>query len=80
MAAQRSDDAGEAVYEIRVMGSLNTAWSDYFDGLSITVQSEGCVTSLTTVTGRVDQAALRGILGKIWDLNLILVSLLRCDQ
>ena len=80
MAVQRSEDAGKVTYEIKVMGSLDADWSEYFDGLSVVVQPEDSAPILTTVTGRMDQAALRDILGKIRDRNLLLVSVLRCEQ
>jgi hypothetical protein len=80
MAFAEDDDRGEAVYEIQVMGSLDTDWSASFDGLSIGVGSAARPPALTTLTGSVDQAALRGILAKLWDLNLILVSVRRLDQ
>ena len=67
-------------YEIKVGGRLDESWSEWFCGMSITRQ-DGCDGSLmTTLTGLVpDQAALRGILSKIWDLNLSLVSVTQFD-
>jgi len=62
-------------YEIRVQGKLDAHWSDWFDGLSVTETGAG----ETLIKGAVaDQAALRGILEKIWNLNLVLVSVQRC--
>ena len=61
-------------YEIRVQGNLDEQWSDWFDGLSVTEAGDG----ETLIKGEVaDQAALRGILEKIWNLNLVLVSVHR---
>lgn len=61
-------------YEIRVEGQLDDRWTDWFDGL--TVQRDGC--DGTILTGIVtDQAALFGVLTKIHNLNLILVSVSR---
>ena len=61
-------------YEIRVEGQLDAQWSDWFDGLSVTEVGE----NETLIKGSVaDQAALRGILEKIWNLNLVLVSVHR---
>ena len=63
-------------YEIRVEGQLDAQWSDWFDGLSVSEVGDG----ETLIRGEVaDQAALRGILEKIWNLNLALVSVQRCQ-
>lgn len=61
-------------YIIRLRGQLDTQWSQWFDGLEITDgYEEGA--DITTLRGPVrDQSALRGILNKIWDLNLELLS------
>lgn len=54
-------------YEIRVRGRLDPCWSDWFDGFSITYPSA----EDTLLSGRiVDQAALQGLLTKVWDLGL----------
>jgi hypothetical protein len=59
------------VYQIRVKGWLGEAWSDWFDGLSIVPLENG----ETLLAGPVvDQAALYGILWKLRDLNLKLIS------
>ena len=62
------------VYEIRVEGHLGDRWSDWFDGLTIRNDPNG----ETRLTGLIsDQTALYGVLAKIHDLNLVLVSLVR---
>ena len=66
-----------ATYQIKVEGKLDPSWSDWFSGLTITV--EGTSSTITTMTGTVDQSILRGILTKIWDLNLALISVMRLD-
>jgi hypothetical protein len=59
------------IYEIRVQGHLGDRWSDWFEGLTIHNDSNG----ETTMTGMlVDQSALFGVLCKIHDLNLVLIS------
>jgi hypothetical protein len=59
-----------AVYNIRVKGILDSSWSEWFGGFSITVQGDE-----TTLIGSVtDQSALHGILTKINDLGLSLIS------
>jgi hypothetical protein len=63
----------QAVYRISVQGKLDEDWSDWLDGMTITFER-----STTTLTGPVaDQPALRGILDRIWDLNLTLISVTR---
>jgi len=64
------------IYEIRVMGRLDEKWADWFGGMDIaTGSSQG--SPITVLTGPVvDQAALRGLLAKIWDLNLTVTSVL----
>jgi hypothetical protein len=66
----------QAFYQITIKGALDPDWSDWLNGFDIC--SEICpdgtwVTVITTEL--VDQATLRGVLNKIWDLNLELVSL-----
>jgi hypothetical protein len=58
-------------YEIRVEGRLDTRWAAWFDGLILTPGSDGT----TVIHGPVaDQAALHGLLQKIRDLGLPLIS------
>jgi hypothetical protein len=58
-------------YEIRVQGHLGTRWAAWFDGLTLTYGSDGT----TIIDGPVaDQAALHGLLQKIRDLGLPLIS------
>lgn len=59
------------VYRIRVRGQLGPQWADWFDGLSVT-ESRGDDTTLSGPL--VDQAALHGVLARIRDLGLELVS------
>jgi hypothetical protein len=63
-------------YEIRVNGVLDSGWSAWFDGLQVTSDQHG----QTTIAGPVvDQAALHGLLAKIRDLGLELLSVRRAD-
>jgi hypothetical protein len=58
-------------YAIRVAGHLDQRWADWFDGLTLTRQDDGT----TVLEGPVvDQAALHGLLQKIGDLGLLLLS------
>lgn len=60
------------VYELRVGGHLDDHWSAWFDGLSLTRETDGT----TTLRGDVaDQAELHGLLGKVRDLGVTLISL-----
>ncbi|MDI7274592.1 MAG: hypothetical protein QME94_01300 [Anaerolineae bacterium] len=62
-------------YEIRVRGRLDASWSEWFHGLTVT-----CEGTDTVLVGPLpDQAALRGILARVWDLGLTLVSLVRME-
>jgi hypothetical protein len=72
---QRSDPIGPMTYQIQVQGRLDKDWSDWFSGMTVTFEG-----GVTTLTGTVaDQSALRGILTKIWDLNLTLISVRRIE-
>ena len=64
------------MYEIRVEGLLGDSWKNWFQGLTIR-HLEG---SQTLLTGMLDQAMLRGILTKISDLGLNLVSVRPLDK
>ena len=65
------------IYEIRLDGHLGSQWSDWFDGLTITLEDDG----QTLLTGSVvDQAALHGLLKKVRDLGLPLLSVTRVES
>ena len=60
-----------SAYEIRVKGHLDPSWSEWFDGLQITNEPNG----EALLSGHIpDQAALHGVLAKVRDLNLQLIS------
>jgi len=64
------------LYEIRLKGHLDDRWADWFDGLTITREDNGH----TCITGAVaDQAALHGLLSKVRDLGLPLISVIQLD-
>ncbi len=59
------------VYQIRIKGHLGHQWTDWFEGLTITLEEDGN----TLLSGPViDQAALHGLLKKVRDLGMPLVS------
>lgn len=64
------------IYEIKIKGKLDPAWSEWFAGLALT-HIGGDVTVLCGPLP--DQAALFGLLERIRDLNLTLISIMRCD-
>jgi len=73
-----STDDGQAhipgQYEIRVKGHLDARWVDWFDGLCLSNESDGT----TTISGPIaDQSALHGLLRKVRDLGIPLVSVNR---
>lgn len=66
---------GPTTYQIRVRGRLDESWSDWFEGVAITFENGNGGSVVTTITATiVDQAALHGILNRIRDLNLPLLS------
>jgi len=68
------DEAGR--YEIRLVGHLDARWSTWFDGLTLTHRTDGT----TIIRGQIaDQAALHGLLAKVRDTGLPLISV-RCIE
>jgi len=66
------------VYQIRVQGHLADPWTGCFDGMSAVAGLEADGSLVTILAGPVaDQAALRGILNRIWDMNLTVVAVKR---
>ena len=65
------DTSQPIVYQIRLKGHLDDEWSEWFDGLTITLEENG----ETLLTGpMIDQAALNGLLKKVRDRGITLVS------
>jgi hypothetical protein len=72
-----TDPSQPMVYQIRIKGHLGCQWTDWFGGLSITLEEDGD----TLLTGPViDQAALHGLLKKVRDLGMPLVSVNRVES
>lgn len=66
-----------AVYQIRLKGHLGSQWSDWFGGLTVTLEDNG----ETLLAGPVvDQSALYGVLRKVRDLGIPLVSVNRVES
>jgi hypothetical protein len=65
------------LYEIRIKGHLDARWTEWFDGMTITLEDNGN----TLLTGSVvDQAALHGLLRKVRDLAMPLLSVIRLER
>jgi hypothetical protein len=77
-ATQGSTDQRHApgLYEIRIKGHLDARWSDWFGSVTITLETNGS----TLLTGTVvDQAALHGLLRKVRDLGMPLISVIQLE-
>ena len=67
----KTDPSQPTIYRIRIKGQLDSQWTEWFEGLTITLEDNGD----TLLTGPViDQAALHGLLKKVRDLGMPLVS------
>lgn len=69
-----------AIYQISVQGFLDNSRADWFDGMVIEPQVDADGRSVTKLTGLVvDQAALHGLLRRLYDLGLSLLSIKRIE-
>jgi len=70
-----------ATYQIKVPGHLDESWSDWDGKITITIDSDVDGLPVTTLTGKVDQAALHGLLRRLYSLGLPLISVncVACD-
>jgi hypothetical protein len=66
-------------YQIRVPGELGKNWSDWAGGMTIVVENVGDGPPVTILTGTVDQAALQGLLRRLYSLGLPLISVVCVD-
>jgi hypothetical protein len=70
----KTDPGEPMVYQIRIKGQLSSDWTDWFGGLTVTLEDNGD----TLLTGPVvDQAALHGLLKRVRDLGMPLISVNR---
>jgi hypothetical protein len=73
----KTDPGEPMIYQIRLQGHLGSQWTDWFGGLTITLEDNG----ETLLTGLVvDQAALHGLLRKVRDLGMPLLSVNRVES
>ena len=63
-----------ATYQIKVPGHLDESWADWAGTMTITVESDVDGLPVTTLTGTLDQAALQGLLRRLYSLGLPLIS------
>ncbi len=74
--APQTDPDQPVVYQIRIKGHLGPQWTEWFEGMAVTREENGD----TLLTGPViDQAALHGLIKKVRDLGLPLLSVKRTD-
>ena len=64
-------------YEIRLAGQLDSRWSDWFEGFRLTNGADGFTTLIGPI---IDQAALHGVLRRVGDLGLTLISINALDD
>ena len=68
-----------AIYQIKVPGHLDKNWGDWAEGMTVTVGSIDDGTPVTALTGTFDQAALQGLLRRLYALGLPLISVICVD-
>jgi hypothetical protein len=65
-----------AIYQIKVPGHLEESWSDWAEEMKITIENDEVGMPITTLVGTVDQAALLGLLRRLYSLGLPLISVI----
>jgi len=71
---QRLNLSRPALYQIKVPGHFDENWSDWAGEITVTASSDDHGLPITTLTGAVDQAALLGLLRRLYTLGLPLIS------
>ena len=67
-------------YQVQIEGWIGERWIQWFDNTTICTEQTANELPVTTLTGTFDQAALRGLLSKVWDLNLTVLSVTRIES
>ena len=67
-------------YQIQIEGWIGERWAHWFEEATIGSEQAHDGTPVTTLSGTFDQSALRGLLSKIWDLNLTVLSVTRVES
>lgn len=68
-------------YQITIEGIVKNDWSDWFSGMGIFYHRDAGGLVITILSGVIaDQAELRGLLTKLWDLNVNIISVIRIDH
>jgi hypothetical protein len=76
-----NDTDVKMIYQIKVSGTMDKRWVGWFDEMQITTEMRQDGNPITVLTGPViDQVALRGLITKLWDLNIELISVQRKED
>ena len=67
-------------YQIKVPGALDKTWADWVGDMSLVIESEEAGSPVTILTGKLDQAALQGLLRRLYSLGLPLISANYIDE
>lgn len=77
----KTSDNKSQTYQITVRGKLDESWQNQFADFRFSSGLDSHGNTLTMLTGKViDQAALRGFVNKLWDLNLYLISVVSLNK
>ena len=68
-----------ATYQIKVPGHLDESWADWVGGMMVTVEGDRDGLPVSTLAGSFDQAALQGLLRRLYSLGLPLISVICVD-
>ena len=68
-----------ATYQIKVPGHHDDSWSDWVEGMTVTIKSDEDGSPVTILTGTFDQAALQGLLRRLYSIGLPLISVICVD-
>jgi hypothetical protein len=72
----KTDPDKSAIYQIRLKGHLDSGWADWFGGMTITLEDNGSTLLIGPV---VDQSALHGLLKRVRDIGMPLISVNRAE-